>query len=290
MFASLKGLDPTSPIIAGGISSGSSSLGGSSASASDVHWTAPPFSTAVVYAGEVVTGGNLLRKKKEYMVLTSRELLKYKSEAKANEAFELAGKNPQARASSLISPSVHASEHTLVTPMNQVVAVFYPGFENERGGSVVQVDHLDGPLGSPSSTTLVAPTRFEAQGWVDKLRSVTAQTQLASSPPAFPDSTVEHIARRLEADRDYSPMHFQIYRVVQRAGKPGNKSAEDLHKMYSTMCYLAIGIHKLHLVPFRRATKATASLPPAPTTSFGILSLTGIWLSSVDDCFSLTFR
>jgi len=289
VFGSLKGREPepTSPTVTN-ISSASSSLEDSSIS--DVHWTVLPLNTVVIHAGEVVTGGGLLRKKKEYMVLTNRELLKYKTEAKANEAFGLGSKNPQARASSIVSAGDHTSEHTLITAMNQIVAVYYPGPEHERG-SVVQVDYLEGPYGTPSSTTLTASSRTEAQVWVDRLRSVSTQAHLSSPPPAYLDSIVEHIARRLEADKDYSPMHFQIFRVVQRSGRSGNKSTEDLQKMYSTMCYLAIGIHKVHLVPFRPATnKSTASLAAATTSSFGILNLTGVWLASSDDCFSLTFR
>jgi len=289
VFGSLKGREPepTSPTVTN-VSSASSSLEDSSIS--DVHWTVLPLNTVVIHAGEVVTGGGLLRKKKEYMVLTNRELLKYKTEAKANEAFGLGSKNPQARASSIVSAGDHTSEHTLITAMNQIVAVYYPGPEHERG-SVVQVDYLEGPYGTPSSTTLTASSRTEAQVWVDRLRSVSTQAHLSSPPPAYLDSIVEHIARRLEADKDYSPMHFQIFRVVQRSGRSGNKSTEDLQKMYSTMCYLAIGIHKVHLVPFRPATnKSTASLAAATTSSFGILNLTGVWLASSDDCFSLTFR
>lgn len=74
----------------------------------------PPFpiNTPIIHAGEVVTGGGLLRKKKEYMVITARELLKYKSETKANEAFGLGGKSMFGRSSSVASVGESSSEHS----------------------------------------------------------------------------------------------------------------------------------------------------------------------------------
>jgi hypothetical protein len=285
VFGALKSREPNSPTVA---SSASSSLEEYS-STSEYHHAVLPVSAVVMHAGEVVTGSGLLRRKKEYMVLTNQELLKYKSEAKAFEAFGVGSRHPNARASSVTSIG-DSSEHTLITLMNQVISVSYVGPEHEAGSSV-QVDYLDGLSGSPSSTTLMVPCRADAQIWVDRLRSVSAQARLLSPPPMYPDSTVEHIARRLEAEKDYSPMHFQIFRVVQRSSKSGNRSTEDLQKIYSAMCYLAIGIHKLHLVPLRLPTnKSAISLAPTATSCFGILNLAGLWISSVDDSFSLTFR
>jgi hypothetical protein len=281
MFGPLMSREPASPTV---MSSGSSSLGSSN---SDARQAVLPFNTTIIHSGEVVTGGGLLRKKKEYMVLTNRELLRYKSEHHAYEALGLGLKQP-GRTSSVVLMNDMANEHALVTTMNQVVAIYYPTGDSEVGSSV-QVDYLDG-FRLPSSTSLTAPSPAEAQVWVDRLRSVSGQSRLSSPPPPYPDATVEHIARRLESEKDYSPMHFRIFRVVQRTGKSGNRSVEDLQKLYSTMCYLAIGIHKVHLVPLKpTANKGTNSFAAA-TTSFGILNLVGLWISNPDDSFSLTFR
>lgn len=290
MFGSLRGRESelSSPVMP--TYSESSSLEDSSTS--EAPWLVLPRSTSFIHFGEVVTGGSLLRKKREFMVLTDMELLKYKTEAKAIEALGHQPKDTRKRASSLVQPGDYASQHTLITPMNQVVAIHYPTSENETKGTVVQVDFLESPTGAPSSTTLSAPTRSEAQIWVDRLRTVAARTVQENSAPPYPDIAIEHIARRLEVEDDYSPTHFQIFRVVQKPGKNGTKSSEDLHKLYSSMCYLAIGIHKVHLVPFRPNTvKNAGTLPPtAASTSFGTLNLTALWLSSVDDSFSITFR
>ena len=290
MFAPLRGRDPGSPQAE---SSGSSSI---DSSQSDNMQPLHP-SRVIIHSGEVVASGGLLRRKKEFMVLTSDELLRYKSESKASEAFGLSPRSPTTgRTPSIGSAGDLVSEHTLVTMMNQVVAVYRFGCEGELACSV-QVDHLDDANGTPSSTTLQVGSSREAQEWLDILRQVSRTCRSVKPPLPVSDSTVKHIARRLEADRDYSPAHFQIFRIVQRCGKVQGRagSSEDLHKMYSTVCYLAIGSHKVHFVPVPKCpsnnSRSTNSLLSAATSSsYGILNLVGIAISDVDDSFTLTFR
>jgi len=291
MFSPLRGRDPGSPQAE---SSGSSSI---DSSQSDNMQPLHPSSRIIIHSGEVVSSGGLLRRKKEFMVLTSDELLRYKSESKASEAFGLSARSPTTgRTPSIGSAGDLVSEHALVTMMNQVVAVYRFGCEGELACSV-QVDHLDDANGTPSSTTLQVGSSREAQEWLDILRQVSRTCRSIRPPLPFSDSTVKHIARRLEADRDYSPAHFQIFRIVQRCGKVQGRagSSEDLHKMYSTICYLAIGTHKVHFVPVPKCpsnnSRSTTSLLSAATSSsYGILNLVGIAISDVDDSFTLTFR
>lgn len=294
MFGSLRGRDrdPASPGLQPE-SSGSSSI---DSSQSDFLYTINPSNKVVVHSGEVVSTGGLLRRKKEYMVLTNEELLRYKSEQKANEAFGVPSRSPTTgRAPSIGSMGDLGNEGTLVTMMNQVVAIYRFGGDADLACSV-QVDHLDESTGTPSSTVLQVGSPNEAQKWLDTLRQISRYSRAVRMPPPFSDSTVEHIARRLEAEKDYSPTHFQIFRVVQRAGKMhGHRagSAEDLQKMYSTICYLVIGIHKVHLVPIPKITpnrSTTSLISTATSSSYGILNLIGLSISDADDSFSLTFR
>jgi hypothetical protein len=278
-----------------GESSASSSI--ETSSVSESVQAVKPTSNVVVKAGEVVTSGGLLRKKKEYVVLTNCELLRYKSEHKAQEAFGYARRSSiSGRAPSVASIGDMGGEHTLVSMMNQVVAVYAasPGSDNDIG-CVVQVDYLDDVNGTPSSTLLQVGSSEEAYTWVDSLRMVSRQCRASSSPPELQDSIVQYVARRLEAEKDYSPKNFQIFRVIQRAGKSSNKSgsSEDLQKMYSTLCYLAIGAHKIHMVPVPKSTSHRSSglhLSTTTTSCYGILNLAGLWISEFDDCFALTFR
>ncbi|KAH0609888.1 uncharacterized protein H6S33_012434 [Morchella sextelata] len=242
MFGSLRSRDrdPGSPVIGMHFeSSGSSSIDSSQSDNVPIS----PSNKFVVYSGEVISTGGLLRRKKEFMVLTNEELLRYKSEHKASEAFGIPTRSPTTgRAPSIGSVGELSNEHSLVTSAIQIVAVYRYGGDADLA-CTVQVDHLDDANGTPSSTVLQVSTPQEAQGWLEILRQVTHLARTAKTPPPFSNSTVEHIARRLEAEKDYSPSHFQIFRVVQRAGKMnGHKagSSEDLQKMYSTICYLAI--------------------------------------------------
>ncbi|KAG0637713.1 hypothetical protein HOY80DRAFT_243068 [Tuber brumale] len=291
MFAPLRSRDPDSPQAE---SSASSSI--DSSQSDNMH---PLHSSrAIVHSGEVVSSGGLLRRKKEFMVLTTDELLRYKSESKASEAFGLSARSPTTgRTPSIGSAGDLVSEHALVTMMNQVVAVYRSGCEGELACSV-QVDHLDDANGTPSSTILQVGSSREAQEWLDILRQVSQTCRFVRPPLAFSDSTVKHIARRLEAEKDYSPAHFQIFRTVQRCGKVQGRtgSSDDLHKMYSTTCYLAIGIHKVHFIPLPKcpsnnnSRSATSLVSTATPSSHGILNLVGIAISDVDDSFTLTFR
>lgn len=285
MFGSYKARDPTSP-------KAESSASSSAASSHELpERYVYPASKVVLHSGEVVAGTGLLRKKREYIVLTSQELLKFKSEHKANEAFGLGtDRRSGGRVPSVASFGEIGVEHSLVTMLDQVVAVYGTCTSGDyEQSSMVQIDYLEEPSGAPGSTSFQASSPAEAQKWVDQLRGAVRQAQ---PQPAFSEPTIEYIARRLEADRDYSPMHFRIFCVVQRSGKPSNRSgsSEDLQRLYSTVCYLAIGIHKVHLVPLPKPqSKSTASLLSSGN-SYGILTLTGMWVSDCDDCFSLTFR
>lgn len=291
MLGSLRGRESGSPRVE---SSSSSSI---ESTRSTNLQTTHPTSKAIIHSGEVVSAGGLLRRRKEYMVLTAGELLRYKSESKASEAFGCATRSPVAGRTPSVGSTCGdlANEHVLVTMMNQVVAVYRFGYDAELACSV-QVDHFDETNGTPSSTVLQVGTSKDAQEWMDILRQVSQCSRAVRPPSTFSDSTVEHIARRLEADKDYSPAHFQIFRIVQRCGKTQNRSgsAEDLHKMYSTICYFAIGIHKIHIVPLPKSSshnRSTASLlSTATSSSYGILNLTGIAISDADDSFTLTFR
>lgn len=250
----------------------------------------------MVYSGEAISTGGLLRRKREYIVLTNAELLRYKSEQKANEAFGIPTRSPvTGRAPSIGSVGDLGNEGTLVTMMNQVVAIYRFGGDVDLACSI-QVDHLDDMNGAPSTTMLQVGTPGEAQKWLDNLRQISRYSRIVRNPPSFSDSAIQHIARRLEAEKDYSPTHFHIFRVVQRAGKMHNHrggSAEDLQKMYSTICYLVVGIHKIHLVPIPKTSpnrSATSLISTATSSSYGILNLIGLSISDSDDSFSLTFR
>ena len=274
-------------------SSGSSSAASSHERDSD---EVTEVSATVLHHGEALSTGGLLRRKKEYLVLTSRELLRYKSQQKAWEQLgmcSIAPKTPSTgRSASFSSASDLTMSDNVVTLLQQIVAVYMP--EMDVNSTTIQVDHVD-EVGGPGSTIFQLPTVEDAHIWLDNIRKAAAAARGLSDMPQISNDTIAHIARRLEAEKDYAPdQFFRVYTIVQRGSSGKNRSSsDDLHKMYSTVCYLAIGVHKVHIVPIPKtpANRNSASLLlTGPTTSFGTLTLTTMSMSTVDDSFTLGFR
>ncbi|KAF8457139.1 hypothetical protein BGX38DRAFT_1265891 [Terfezia claveryi] len=254
-------------------------------------------SAVVLHHGEALSTGGLLRRKKEYLVLTTRELLRYKSQQKAWEQLGMCSINPKTpttgRTASFSSASDLTMSDNVITLLQQIVAVYMP--EMDTNSTTIQVDHVDEVVG-PGSTMFQLPTIGDAHIWLDNLRRAAAAARDLLDIPPISNNTIAHIARRLEAEKDYAPdQFFRVYTVVQRGsnGKHHRPSSDDLHKMYSTVCYLAIGVHKVHIVPIPKTStnrSAASLLLTGPTTSFGTLTLTTMSMSTMDDSFTLGFR
>ena len=259
----------------------------------------PEPSTAILHHGEALTTGGLLRRRKEYLVLTTKELRRYKSQQKAWENLGTISVKPRTpttthRTASFGSQTDLYGSDNVVALLSQIVAVYAP--EADVNYSAVQVDYID-EYEAPASNVFQLQTKEEAQEWLESIRKAASAAREASLEALISMNTITHIARRLEAERDYAPdQFFRVYRVVQRGlnGKSHQRSSsDDLHKMYSSVCYLAIGIHKIHIVPIPKvpSNRSVSSLLLTGTTlSFGILNLCSMNMSTTDDSFSLAFR
>ncbi|KAH0535948.1 hypothetical protein FGG08_007144 [Glutinoglossum americanum] len=265
----------------------------------------------VLQHGEVQTSGGLFRKRKEYLVLTDKQLLRFKSQSRATEAFpsipaslgrsNAMGNNLRhtsiASASStqdLSSIHSHSSaDNSSGIPLHQVIAAYK--VEDGRPYFSIEVSYMDNETNHSSTMILQLGDPREAESWLASIRNASQKARL-TEPTPFPQSSVEYVARRLEQERDYDPAHFRIFKVVQRAsskvqGRSG--SVDDLAKMNSSVCYLVIGVYKIHLIPAPKGTgrSSTTSLTDlASRTSYGIVTLTSINFKAVEDAFELTFR
>jgi hypothetical protein len=60
------------------------------------------------------------------------------------------------------------------------------------------------------------------------------------------------------------------------------------------VCFLAIGVHKVHLISLFKPPSQHASSPSLGSyhtqASYGILTITELHVSEIDDTFELTFR
>jgi hypothetical protein len=277
------------------------------------------YSRAVLQHGEVQTSGSMFRKKKEYLVLTETHLIRFKSYTKAADAFAITApygvasntSNPTTRPAyrhsqafstashdvqSLASASLASDasgDRDMGTPLRHIVAVYH--LDDGRPYFALDIYYLDDETNQASSMTLQFSESEEMLMWLVKIREAANCARLVDANPL--SSYNSHLAARVvEAERDYVPPHYAIYKVVLREpGKTASRaSADDLSKLSASVCFLAIGVHKVHLIPLFKPPSQRSSSPSlsslASQSSHGILNMTEVYLSEIDDTFQLTFR
>lgn len=180
------------------------------------------------------------------------------------------------------------------TPLRQIVAAYV--LDDGAPYFAVEVDYLEEEFNHASSLVLRFPDPDERDNWLRQIRAAANAATLADPNPMSPYNH-QMAARVVESERDYDPSSYAIFKVVQRASKSGLRSSshEDLTKVGSTVCFLAIGLHRFHLISlFKKhhfvSTPQVMSSSSNNPKSYGILALTGIRISPYDDTFDLTFR
>lgn len=259
-----------------------------------------PLGTNVLQYGECqAAGSNVFRKRSQFLVLTESHLIRFRSQAKAIEMFPSiptsTGRGGGPRTSSVGSyhelQMAAYADITTGIPLDQMVAVFK--VDDGRPFFTVEAASLDERTRRASTTQLQLNDPHEAEVWMNAIRSAASQARDLLQRP-IQAQTVEHLARVLERDLDYDPEHFQVFKVVQRfANRTGGRSsAEDLTKLGSAICYLAIGLHKVHLIPLQRSltrSSSTSLNDPETTASWGITTLTAVHVQPGEDAFQLVF-
>ncbi|KAF2086938.1 RNI-like protein [Saccharata proteae CBS 121410] len=240
----------------------------------------------IIIHGEVQTSSTLLRRKKEYLVLTETHIVRFKSLHKACETFSeinQSGRSGPPRHNSTPSAgsfqdyqSLHSETSTgdrnTGTSLRHVVAAYQ--LVDDRPYFAFEIACIDEETNHPYSMTLQFGSQDEMRAWLTSVRTAANRIRVL-------DDT-----RVVEREGDYDPRSFTM---------PGStsSSSDDLTKVSTTVCFLAIGIHKVHLIPMVKSRQRSSSPSLATYTSdasFGILTLTSVRLSDSDDTFELTFR
>ena len=247
----------------------------------------------------------MFRKKSQYFVLTDTHIVRFKSQARASEIFpsipsSLGRASGQRHSRMSSSGSLHdfasssasssSGESYYATLLNQVVAVY--NLDDGRPYFSVEISYLDQDTMHASAMTLQLHDPRDSELWLSSIRGAAMKARL-TNPLPFTQNLVEYTARALEQERDYDPQQFHMFKVVQRASKSGGRSSsDDLTKVTSSICILAIGIFKVHLVPLPKLsrTASSTSLSEMMGASHGVTTLTALNLQASDDSFSLTFR
>ncbi|KKA24535.1 hypothetical protein T310_1436 [Rasamsonia emersonii CBS 393.64] len=257
----------------------------------------------VLHHGEVQTTGSMWRKKSHYLVLTDTHLVRFKSQAKASEFFPTIASSsgratPVSRQSIVSVASLQEQTHPAHgsdiagIPLNSIVSVYR--VEDGRCQAAIELSYIDERTNKAAFLGIQLADPEEQNLWLIGIRSA-AESIRSVDPLPFDQRTIDYAARVLDQERDYEPEHFHLFRVVQRsAGKQsGRASSDDLAKLSATVCYLAIGAHKIHLLPLHKASSRSSVVSLNEVEmgmSFGLMTMTSLWMSSGDDSFQLSFR
>ena len=264
-------------------------------------------SKTVLHHGEVQTTSGMFRKKKEYLVLTDTHLIRFKTQARASEAFPSIpcayGRSNTTRHASTTSigslqevqsTNSHASaEGENRIPLRQIVTAYK--VEDGRPFFTTEVVYLDEEYHGVGSVQLMLHDPKEADLWHTSIRGAAQKARLLMDEP-YPERVVRYLVQILEGVDDYDPDHFQVFRVVRRAAVPkgGRSSADDLQKLGSAVFYMVIGINRLHMIPVPDFSEPSGRLINAKTSRsvFGLVTLASINISATysDDRFELAFR
>ena len=253
----------------------------------------------VLHHGEVQSGSGMFRKRNTYLVLTNTHLLRFKTQAKAAEAFSnipaSLGRSNTARHSRLSSngslyEAQTSADSCTGIPLDHVVAIYK--LDDGRPYFTIEIAHLDEQSNQASTMVLQLNDPRESDLWLSSVRAAIIKARLTDPTPPL-RKTTEYLARAVESECDYDPNHFRMFKVVQRATKSGGRSSsDDLTKLTSNVCYLVVGFQKVHLIPLPRSMKnaSNASLSDLSMTSHGITCLTSVCVQNCDDAFQIAFR
>ena len=255
--------------------------------------------TTVLLCGEIQTAaGNVFRKRNHFLVLTESHLVRFRSQSKAADMFPTV---PQtvSRTTSRISvasytepPTATYQDITSGIPLEQIVAVYK--LDDGRPFFTIEVSYMDDRSMRPSAMHLQLSDPNEAVLWTRTIRDASRKARDLRAT-ALQQSTLVSIAAMVERDLDYDPDHFRLFKVALRSGakSTGRGSTEDLTKLHSTICYLAIGLHKLHVLPLLKPAQRSSSTSLNEldsTSSYGVVMLTMIHAQLEEDAFQVTFK
>ncbi|KAI4180588.1 MAG: hypothetical protein L6R41_007151 [Letrouitia leprolyta] len=254
----------------------------------------------LIHHGPLPEAGPMFRRRCPYLVLTEFHIIQFKSQSRAADMFPgVPGTHNQSRSSMRHSRlSSNSSLHDLQSssdghhsvPLLHVVAVYK--LDDGEPYFSIEIAHLNESTNHASTMTLQIHDPGEADTWLTAIRSAATKARMTSAN-TFPQGLIEYTARALEQEHDYDPDHFHMFKVVQRANKSGKRSSsDDLTKLTSKICILAIGMYKVHLVPLPKSTRtaSSTSLSDMNGASHGIMNLVSVNLQTFDDSFQLWFR
>ena len=233
------------------------------------------------------------------MVLTTTHLIRFKSQGRAAEVF------PEIPASMGRSSSIHhlrmgssssgpeaqiTSDAQAYIPLQNMVAAYK--LDDGRPYFTIEIASYDESSNHIVTLDMQLNDPRDAELWISIIRTAVTQAKLAAAT-TFGQQAVEYAARSVEAAGDYDPNHFSMFTVAQRTTKVGPRSStDDLGKLVSSICYLVVGLHKIHFIPLPRPSRSGSgtSIAEMAGPSHGVVNITAINVQHRDDSFHISFR
>ena len=256
----------------------------------------------VLHHGDVQISGAMRRKKHHYLVLTDTHLIRFKNQAKAAETFPsipaVYGRNSSGSVGSTNRQSV-VSMYSLADGQMNVDA---PASDNVSLGSIlavhgledgkIEICYLEDKATKPAFLHIQLNDQEEFGLWLGGIRAAACKYN-ALEPPVFDAPTVEYVISALLREQDYNPDVFRMFRVLHRISAAKRTSSDDPTKNSPhEVSYLAIGHHKVHIVPLPKPTRSSAT--SANDVNFGlclgVMCLSSFSMGLADDEFHMAFR
>lgn len=250
----------------------------------------------VLHHGEVQFAGGM-RRKKQYLVLTDTHLLRFKNQSRAADRFpSIPPTYGHGRAASPSFGGVAANRQSTVSLMSLAdgtAAADTPVADNIPLGSVlavhgadegkIEICYLEEKAVKPGFLHIQLNDQAEFDLWLGGIRAAACKLN-AVEPPVFDAVTVDYVVAALVRERDYNPGVFRMFRVLHRLAVAKRTSSDDPKNTPHDVCYLAIGHHKLHIVPLPKLTADDFGL------CLGVMCLSAFAMARADDEFQMAFR
>jgi hypothetical protein len=267
-----------------------------------------PSNNTVRHHSEVQTTSGMFRKKKEYLVLTDTHLIRYKSQSRAAETFPSippvfgrsnTTRHPSTTSVGSLQEAQSTHSHTSTEgenriPLEQILSAYR--VEDGRPFFTAEVVYLDEKYHGAGSIQLMLHDPEEADLWLSSIRGAAQKARLLQKVP-FSDRVIQYLVSIVNSLHDYDANHFQVFRVVRRqtaTKSTRSTSSDDLHKVGSSVYYMVIGLHTVHMIPVPDFSDSSGRLliPKARRQAYGIVTLYSMTINSKgeDDRFELGFR
>lgn len=215
--------------------------------------------------------------KKDYCILTSKELLHFKTSQKANQIFDFTLMK--------IRPNVKiASSHHMLS-INGVIGVHYV----PQNTTSFRVEHIDPITKKLTSVIIFTALQQDTIGWINALRRLIQQNLPTHSPMSATDRSLVIERMQKQKDTHASTEDMQICRVVmkQQRARPTPDNPHASKEIILPVIF-AIGRNSMYVLPHIIADEEYKKI--VIRDRHGLLAIQNITYSGRDDSFELTIR